>query len=298
MQKTDITRGSLGGYSSVKYEFNSIPEFVSFILKEIGSQKEASESLSGGQEDWYDNETCKVSCTKALIGDQSLVAESEEFLNKMHYETELELPMWRNDVVGYIPDVPSFLSGNPECMRIRGPEVSDRAPINVYVSLCVSGGVSVQTLKNRGLAVLALIRELSQVRPVKLFFFSEGASFGGRGLTLQLIDASDSLHSISVAAYCLTSAGFYRNTLLGIDMIKQDSGGQWAYQTYGKDLWNCNSKYRKHIAGLIGAGENDLIIPPVFMYDPDVKLLKNNPSDWVQRELNRFMHKENRLETV
>lgn len=58
--------------------------------------------------------------------------------------------------------------GNPVCF-VRRDRVRDvLAPLNVMFDATVSGGLSVETMERRGAAILTLVQQLQQIRPVTL----------------------------------------------------------------------------------------------------------------------------------
>ena len=101
-------------------------------------------------------------------GDLSAVEDAERILERC----ELALPDSRAsevlpDVLGARLSVGSYLSGSPLCFRRK--RAHERGPISFYVSLCSLSTVRVSTLKNRGLATLAVALWMARERPVAVY---------------------------------------------------------------------------------------------------------------------------------
>jgi hypothetical protein len=107
--------------------------------------------------------------TRCRSGNPDLVAASDKMLDKL----EALSPMtnaWETQraIVGGVPSVPDFLSGNPLNMRLRRRVESQQAPIAVLIDVTVSADIPFETILRRGAAILALVRALSAKRPVSL----------------------------------------------------------------------------------------------------------------------------------
>lgn len=103
-------------------------------------------------------------------GNEEMVSESEAFLSKFE-NADFLAPQWRNvsDMVGGMPDVPSYLSGNPMNMRRRQRVMAESAPLSIFMELTASSGFTRHERIQRGAAMLALVRMLQTNRAIELW---------------------------------------------------------------------------------------------------------------------------------
>ena len=106
-------------------------------------------------------------------GDMSSVALASKFVDKMQDAQIFSIgqPQWENAIVGYHVNVAAFMAGHPKHMMRRAVSeyVSTMAPLSVYVDVTVSAFLSHQQLIARGVAMLAFVMAMSQIRPVELY---------------------------------------------------------------------------------------------------------------------------------
>lgn len=107
---------------------------------------------------------------RARAGEQSRVALSDAFLEKVESMTRMETSQFQNvaAVAGGAVNVPAMLSGTPVTMRQRRRVMAQVHPVVVLADCFASAGVSVDAISRRGAAILALVRALSAIRPVTL----------------------------------------------------------------------------------------------------------------------------------
>jgi len=137
---------------------------------------------------------------------------------------------WNRQVVGQRVDVPSYLSGDPECVYNRSFSPSDVAPVRVLVDLGCNSKITGHQLLKRGAGVLALTLALTAVRPVELWVTAsiDGGNFLIRVPTQPLI--------LAEASYVLGNVAFYRCLGQGWAHQRGFSGAyhQWVYAA-GRD---------------------------------------------------------------
>ncbi len=118
----------------------------------------------------------------ARTGKPELVAPSDAILTALEASAESIVTRSSriiNDVAGACPNVPAMLAGQPLAMRRRMREHTDRAPVCVIVDTTISAGIGHGTIRQRGAALLAFVRLLSQKRAVELYS-GVGVHNGGR----------------------------------------------------------------------------------------------------------------------
>lgn len=231
---------------------------------------------------WYGSRYSEFK-QKVVTGDESLVKHSETFLAQI----EDQVPMsrgWRNvdDVVGAVPNVPSFLAGHPQCMRRRERTMRDTAPLAIYMDLTSSAGFSERDVCNRGVVLLALTRLLVEHRPVELWV--------GTSLDINRRGSGTVAWKIDTAPLDLARAAFHIGATVmargfGYGMCNQmlGCGGSWPFNSYSL---HCETA-KQRIAAVF-PGQEMLYIPPVYVTDPMV----THPVDWLKRTMASYVQKE------
>ena len=116
-------------------------------------------------------------------GDDLAAAEIEKVLSKI--ESHLLMTTGstvRDDVVGAVPNVPAFLSGQPLNMRTRRSAKTGRGPISLFLETTTSQGFTGQDRIGRISAMVALARALAIHRPLNLWL---NVTWGGLGKLTQ-----------------------------------------------------------------------------------------------------------------
>lgn len=209
--------------------------------------------------------------------DESVVRRAERLLQQIdEFCPELPGAVWDAGICGVMPLVPAYLAGSPVCMLARQEIQTTASPLRVFASVCASGGLTPSELEARGVAVLALCRKLSAVRPVELHLFAE---LGDQGIGLfPTIQLDTSPLDLPTATYALTHPAFLRKLCFA-----------WAYQHgwHGRWAWAMSPTSKGAQAktrAAIGLEEQDLLIPGAFSEDESVR----NPVRWVNEQLARY----------
>jgi hypothetical protein len=250
-------------------------------LSEFGQACRAEGISSPHKDDWYGGDSLDDCVKRCDVGDTSYVARAEALVELFRDSVDISRlqPRWSMDVAGAFPNVPAFLSGQPECMYRRIQDESDRAPLTIWACVTSSGGVDAKKLLDRGIAITALYLALSATRPVNLRVFS---GLGGYGNT------SDGIISVafpqpialSQAAFAFASQGFARGlTYNWIDKVFK-TNGQWPSCIGQGSREERINDWRP----VLGAGPEDIIFPHVFYGDPDVV----DPIGYVQGLIKTF----------
>lgn len=231
--------------------------------------------------DWYGNKNYNTSVEQIRSGDLSGVAASDALMEKL----ELSAPLshaWRivHDVVGGVPNVPAFLAGQPLTMRRRERTVSEQAPLSIFVSLELSGGIDITTMRKRGAAILALVRRLSNLRPVELFVC---CSIGQMNVAAHIIcrvdtaplDLARAAHVLTCPSatrgVCYASGGQLLNDHLG---QRGEWTGQWAYAD--DNVYRRNA--REILASAVTPNAEVLYVSAAHVNDPAIK----QPTQWLR----------------
>ena len=245
-------------------------------LAELGSIHGQSNGKSwmGGM---YKDET--VQCVRN--GDPSAVPASEKLL--ANFEELVPLSQaWQNtlSVTGGGVNVPVALTGNPHCMIRRRRVASAVGPLSILVDLTSSAAIPADKVRKRGVAILALTRLLSNVRPVEVYVISAlgGYSNSKRNSIATRLDTSPL--DLARAAHLISHTSISRCLGYGIlqGLLNADNG--WGFGSFG-----VHSKTGKQAYTAMLAPANDvLFVPPIFMTDP----LIENPVKWIQERITEY----------
>lgn len=214
---------------------------------------------------------------KSVTGDESLVAQSDEFLASL----EDQVPMsrgWRNidDVVGAVPNIPAFLAGHPQSMRRRERTSRDNAPLTIFMDLTSSMGISKSMLVKRGTVLLALVRLLVEHRAVELWVGATLSGGGDTGTAAWKIDTAPL--DLARSSYHIADAAMSR--LFGYAMCESMAG-------HFMGGWGNSETAMREMRELAGWGEV-LHIPGIHLYDPMV----TEPVKWLKRTMAKYVQQE------
>jgi hypothetical protein len=214
----------------------------------------------------------------AHAGDAAGVAASD----KLMAEFEALAPVtrkWRtiDTVAGGAPNIGAYLAGSPLSMRRRQRELSQGAPLTIFVDAVSSSGINAQDLKKRGAAVLALVRVLGAVRPVTVYMVAGGGTDVSDSPAAFVMVRMDNPLDVSRAAFFLGHPGAGRGLAYSVMAVAVAPGlytGSWA--------WGSATKYRQHapkiFADAIGADMAEcLYLTPPHTKDKEIV----NPAKWV-----------------
>ena len=252
--------------------YESIGDFAA-ELDRLPSEQKTRMSASG----FNGNETFAQARQSLVKGKLDVVPRADALMTKLAGDAiELGHTQWEQSVAGFIPCVPAYLSGSPESMYRPVEVQSDRAPVRVFASVCVSAGISTDNLEKRGIAILALCQKLTSIRPVELYLY---ADMGGSGWAcIPCIKVETSPLDLSTATYALSGAAFLRQLCFA-----------WAHERGWETEWawgrdpnssDAQSKTRK----LLGLEDTDLLIPGGYADDPIIK----KPVEWLNKQISKY----------
>jgi hypothetical protein len=207
----------------------------------------------------------------ATTGDESLVGRSEGVLSSIEDKMPVSLA-WRNvdDVVGAIPNVPTFLAGHPQCMRRRQRTLRENAPVTIYMDLTSSMGIASDKILRRGITLLALVRMLVEHRATELWVGTSLSNGTDTGTVAWRIDTTPL--DLARAAFHISDVSMSR--LFGYATAEMLTGCH---------LGGFGDRDTKRLQEI--AGWNEVIhIPPVTYSDP----LVDEPVKWLKRTLAKY----------
>jgi hypothetical protein len=243
---------------------------------------DACSNRDHGGASWYGGESPADTLRLTETGDQRLVSQAQELLDKLDTAIEVPRKAWERAPVGVYCAVPDVLAGLPTPMRRMVEQRDDRAPINIISVITSSGGLSAQVMLKRGVAILALAMALARVRPITLSVVSilDGKDNGETVVCARVNTAPLDLAS---ACYVLTSAGFCRRLTYGLMMKINGARGSWPNKfRYGSaDAGG----YYTYLANMLSPDPaKTLVIGASQLNDP----LISAPIQWINDQVARF----------
>jgi hypothetical protein len=228
---------------------------------------------------WYGHKDYATSLDQVRNGDLSGVAASEELLAALETE-QFVSPVWRNrlDVVGGSPCVPAFLAGHPMNMRRRERVMTEQGPLVVIVAMSISSGISVEIMRKRGAALLALVRLLSANRPVELWTAVAMGDPNHGSHVLTRLDTAPL--DLARAAHLLTCPSVTRG--LGYASCHQlkSNKGQWPHNDYAAYQRTARELY----SNVIGTTGEVLYVGAAHVQDEMV----TEPVEWLKKTLAQY----------
>ena len=156
------------------YEFSDILDFV-----EYGEVVPDHYYAKACRDNKWCGGTFKEAVKQAKTGNPELVKDLFEGVNVISAMIDEEKVGEIRDVTGEYFDVADYLSGEPEVFRRY--EYCDRKPvIPVYANFGMSCGISVDIIKNRGCAIVALCDELCRSGFIVDLHLVEAADYEGK----------------------------------------------------------------------------------------------------------------------
>lgn len=240
------------------------------------------------REHWDDNfngggRTKAQALATCHIGDLIQAEKSNTYLEKLEHLTSFDSSIYKvsNQVSGGVVDVPSWLKNVPPHMRQRRRLETPLGPLTVVVDISSSGGISNDKMLKRGAAVLALVRLLSEKRPVTLYAgtgVGNGINYAFNGVYFPLDTAPIDL---ARAAYILDGTAVARGLCYGVcvfDMNGKEGRIPWA--------WGDNKLDRKlYHANLNRIFPGDLLaISSCHIHDDSLA----NPERWLTDNLAKY----------
>lgn len=248
---------------------------------------------------WYGGITGEQSVAMLTTGDTACVAEAERMLTQfdLHMATsgrQLDL-----SPAGFMPCVPVYIGGEPECMYDLVDCESDASPMKIIVNPTSSAGVDADTLRQRGTIILAAVMALAAVRPVQLevmcmmdsaktFQLPPAAGTSKRRLcsvSMMRVAINSAPLDLASAGYALSHPGFVRHVLYGLCVDQFGASGSWP-RVDGATMSNTRGEATE-VVTLELLGEDPaqtLLIPAVYLHDPIV----NEPKRWVSEVLAKY----------
>lgn len=224
---------------------------------------------------------------KAHRGDTKNVAQSDAYLAKFEgIEMFTPVRRWREEVAGFVPNVPAFIAGHPASMRRRVKLARSTAPLVITADLSGSIGIGLEGMLKRSCAILALVRILTSSRPVELWI---GAHFGtdlnGTGHGGCFVRVPTNPMELGVVTNLITDTSLVRYLFLKIDRHDNGTDGSWSFNnTYIE-----RSMQRELLSSAFPNVEEEILAIPAAHVDD---MLSQTPEDWLREQVARYSPQE------
>lgn len=202
------------------------------------------------------------------------------------------LPLLTNSVVGFLPNVPAALAGQPKDMFMRAPSDYEhtQTPLTIYVETVVSAGVTHKQLVNRGIAILGFVLAMNAIRPVEVYTSSIGCPRGGRnGAYGSIVRIPSKPLDLMRATFMLVDPAYYRR--LGFIAMRDQSGRPYAgIINWAWDGSPTSNQYINDMRKLLECEPQDVFITGGHLSD---SLMLNNPIAWVKQMIEKHTEAAN-----
>lgn len=211
-------------------------------------------------------------------GNLRAVAPSDAFMGNL----ESIMPASRSwetvdNVIGAVPNIPAYITGNPYNMRLRKRTKSEAAPLRVICDLTSAGGIDADKVEKRGYAILALARLLTAARPVELWCGTalDGGDRKHSSIIMARIETSPM--DLARAAHTISHPSVSRGVFYGISKKVHRAKGAWPYGEM--------NTFRERGAKIMGAvfGDSELLFVPSVSLDDDASI--KTPAKWLADKL-------------
>ena len=221
----------------------------------------------------------------AEMGNTKLVPLAEEMLTKLDTMIETTRLVWDRSPAGAFCCVPDVLAGLPTPMRRQVHQKDEHAPITIFAICSSSGGIGADILTKRGIAILAFVMALSRVRPVELYHLDIGGGRkDGSGETIVSARINTAPLDLATACYVLTSSGFTRRMVYGLEEKLNGDAGSWP-----KGYYSAPGGYNAKLKKMLVADPERCLIIDAARYNDDLIV---KPIEWINKQIKHFTQNE------
>lgn len=225
----------------------------------------------------FHGETMPQALRMAREGNPKHNAEIDSLVERVSCNLPTYTDEWMPSVSGPLPVVPAYLAGLPDNMlRCDRREVSG-VPMRVFVSVCLSAGCEARVIAKRGIALNALLQQLSQRRPTELWIYLD-VGCRDEGIVSPVIRVQSMPLDTSTLTAALTDEMFLRVLMFGFVHGHYNWRGTWAW---GDPPTSARAQRLTREA--LGAAPTDLVIVGAFLSESD--LIISDPTAWVQQQI-------------
>lgn len=246
--------------------FTSSGDFAAWcVTNDIASHRE--DQFNHG-----DGFRCQEGIQVLTHGDNTNVQAAESLLEELSIQVDVPTQTWRNDLVGAFPNVPAYVSGDPECMWYRAADLSDRTPVRIYVGIASTWYITEEQLRARGIALAAFAIALSNQRPVYVTPFVNGHDYNNQHKAIISWDLVTSPLVLSELLGCVSNPSVTRHIHIpAVLHLNHNINRSVPFANITQ-------------ADLPNFTEQDIYLPPIVGTDP----LLNNPVKWIKDTLAKY----------
>jgi len=248
------------------------------ILCDVPGLVEKCEARTMGSD--YESQFYGDHVEKMKRGDLSKVALSDKFLSDLEDDVFLS-KSWTNQtgIVGALPNIPAYLAGVPTNMRNRIRSRRPQGPLSVFLECTGAGSTMGPDAMHRGAAMLALVRALSEQRPVDLWLC---VTFGHHNEMNGLLCRIETMPlDLGRAAHMLcslpASASFGSHV---IGQVINHSPGSWSYGVPELERKWCGEIFKRFLHPY----SDVLYVPAALTGDGGL----GKPRDWLRNMLLKY----------
>ena len=199
---------------------------------------------------------------------------------------EIETPKreWRPSVAGAQVVVPNAIAGIPTSFRRKQYGRSEFAPVKIVFSIATSGGIPEETIRKRGVAVMAFANKLSGYRPVELsVVYTHGTERGTQDAALILcVDVGHAPMNLSKALGILASGPVDRG--ISFDLTYKYTGLSvgnipWAWGAGGQERL-----MEKNVRRVLNLKPQDLYLGGAYIDDSTAR----RPKEWIEKMIQQY----------
>ena len=217
-------------------EFSSLSEVAQYLEQTPNLYNYAltkKDRLSEGIE-FYGIDNFNDVLDRLRYGDKTQTQAYIDNLKDLDTYDEIDVGIFR-DIEGFAYDMGSVVNGEPECcLNFGSPEA--KQSMSIYIDIGYSGFTSVQTINNRGYAIVKLINTLIAKGYILNIYIVHYITTSGGGFYAQLFKIPTDFLTLSSIAYSGT-CDFFRVVSWLLTAIQM---GQLSYTGSGRSKPNSN----------------------------------------------------------
>lgn len=243
--------------------YDSLGEFLTEMRKPQYARTFHSENLQRG-------------IRTAERGDNTLNAEINALVSKVSVELPSTQDQWVADIAGACPIVPMAIAGLPDNMlRLEKVETTG-VPLRIFVSVGLSAGVDNAAVRQRGIAIIALLEHVSARRNVELHLYDDSGGYGY--MVGPVVRVQSTPLDTAMLAGVLADPDFERALCFPFLSGNVEGGVGWAFGM-SPTVPECVRLTRL----ALGANPDDLLI--VGAYLDQVHQIMRDPVGWVREQV-------------
>ena len=222
-------------------------------------------------------------------GDPSIVPMVNDALSRITQGLNLE-PVLRYlpSVAGSRVSVPTYLAGNPQCMRRRQTTEFTTRHVCIYIEACVMGDIGREDIRARNTAIIGLIEALRMQRIAADIFASWdwGTWADSDGDHWQVVKLETRPLDLPNIAACLSEAAFSMSYVMGGVIDSDRTGG--VSRSFKSCECGRTAEGKKRFEAIyrekVGLNPTDVYIPEIRPTDQVV----TDPIGWIERQISQL----------